>query len=55
MFVNAIEKVADYTRGPHTITREYDNNIVVHSAATLFFVNELGHAVTCKHVAVLIA
>lgn len=55
MFVDAIEKVAGYTRGLHTITREYGNNVVVPGAATLFFVNELGHAVTCKHVAVLIA
>ena len=54
MFIDAIETVAGYTRGLHIITREYGNNIVVPGAATLFFVNELGHAITCKHVAVLI-
>lgn len=55
MFVDAIEKVAGYTRGLHTITREYGNNVAIPGAATLFFVNELGCAITCKHVAVLIA
>ena len=55
MFVDAIEKVAEYTRPIHILTREYGSNEVMPGAATLFFVNELGQAVTCKHVAVLIA
>lgn len=55
MFINAIEKVAGYTRALHTITREYNNNVVIPGAATLFFVNEFGEAITCKHVAILIA
>ena len=54
MFVNAIEEVKKYTRPIHTITRNYNSNLVKPGAATLFFVNELGCAVTCKHVAELI-
>jgi hypothetical protein len=37
------------------ITREYNSDIVTPGAATMFFVNELGMAVTCKHVAQIIA
>lgn len=55
MFSDAIEKVAGYTRGIHTIIREYGSDIVVPGAATFFFVNELGQAITCKHVAILVA
>ena len=55
MFVEAIEKVAEYTRPIHILTREYGSNEVLPGATTLFFVNELGQAVTCKHVAILIA
>lgn len=55
MFVDSIEKVADYTRAIHIITRNYGNTDVDPGAATLFFVNELGQAITCKHVALLIA
>jgi len=54
MFVEAIEKVSKFTRPIHTITRVYGSDEVQPGAATLFFVNELGHAVTCKHVATLI-
>ena len=55
MFIEAIEKTAGYTRAIHMITREYGDNIAVPGAATLFFVNELGQAITCKHVALIIA
>jgi hypothetical protein len=54
MFVDAIEKVAGFTRPIHTILREYGNNTVIPGAATLFFVNESGQAITCKHVVALI-
>ncbi len=50
MFVNAIEKIQQYTRPVHTIVRHYHNNFIQPGAATLFFVNELGVAITCKHV-----
>lgn len=55
MFVEAIKKVSEYTRPIYTITREYDSNLVLPGAATMFFVNELGQAITCKHVAAIIA
>ena len=50
MFVNAIEEVGRYTRPIHTISRIYNDTSVTPGAATLFFVNESGVAVTCKHV-----
>ena len=50
MFVEAIQKVAGFTRAIHTISRTYASNQVIPGAATLFFVNELGVAITCKHV-----
>jgi len=55
MFVDAIEKVNKFTRPIHMISREYGSNDVIPGAATLFFVNEQGHAVTCRHVASVIA
>lgn len=50
MFVTAIEEIQKYTRPVHTIIRHYHNNFIQPGAATLFFVNELGVAITCKHV-----
>lgn len=50
MFVNAIEEIQKFTRPVHTIVRHYQNNFIQPGAATLFFVNELGVAITCKHV-----
>lgn len=55
MFVEAIEKVSKFTRPIHTISREYDSNFVIPGASTMFFINELGVALTCKHVAAIIA
>jgi hypothetical protein len=54
MFVEAIKKVSKYTRPIHTIIRYYGTEDVIPSAATLFFVNEMGDAITCKHVAEVI-
>lgn len=54
MFVEAIEEVAKFTRAIHTISRNYNDNIISPGAATLFFVNENGVAVTCRHVMELI-
>jgi hypothetical protein len=51
MFIEAIEKAADYTRAVHSIIRSYGGKQITPSAATLFFVNREGCAVTCKHVA----
>ena len=51
MFVEAIEKAAAFTRPIHSIRRYYGSKVVIPGAATLFFVNEEGWALTCKHVA----
>lgn len=50
MFIQAIERVSNFTRPIHTILRTYSGTQVIPGAATVFFVNELGYAVTCKHV-----
>jgi hypothetical protein len=50
MFVKAIEKAKKYTRPIHTITKSYKSNDILPGAATLFFVNDKGYAITCKHV-----
>ncbi|MEO8415768.1 MAG: trypsin-like peptidase domain-containing protein [Ginsengibacter sp.] len=54
MFVNAIEEVSKFTRPVHTITRNYKETLVSPGAATFFFVNDNGVALTCKHVIDLI-
>ena len=54
MFVKAIEEVCKFTRPIHTISRNYNEKTVNPGAATLFFVNENGCAVTCRHVIELI-
>lgn len=51
MFVEAIEQAAAYTRPTHSIIRYYGSNTVHPAAATLFFVNSDGWALTCAHVA----
>ncbi|TLU98045.1 S1 family peptidase [Dyadobacter luticola] len=51
MFVEAIEKVEQFTRPIHFIFRYYGGSDIVPGTATLFFVNEDGFAITCKHVA----
>lgn len=51
MFVRAIDEVSKFTRPIHSIIRSYSTNKVYPGAATLFFVNEEGVAITCRHVA----
>ncbi|MDA1127867.1 MAG: serine protease [Chloroflexi bacterium] len=51
MFVDAIEKAAAFTRSIHMISRNYGSEAVQPHAATLFFVNADGWALTCAHVA----
>lgn len=53
MFVNAIETVDSFTKPIHTIARTY-GGLISPGTSTLFFVNENGVAVTCKHVLDLI-
>lgn len=55
MFVDALERVDPFTRPLHSIVRLYGHDEIVPGSATLFFVNEEGCAVTCKHVAELVA
>ena len=51
MFVSGIETAARFTRPIHTIARVWGTVAVTPGAATLFFVNADGWALTCKHVA----
>src|SRR5438552_4932201 len=51
MFVRAIERAANFTRAVHSIVRFWGSNEVIPGAATLFFVNADGWALTCAHVA----
>ena len=50
MFEKAIQDTMKFTRAIHTISRTYGSTNVEASAATLFFINDKGWAVTCKHV-----
>jgi hypothetical protein len=50
MFQDSIEKIAKFTRPVHSIARTYTGKQIIPGTATLFFVNEEGYAVTCKHV-----
>lgn len=55
MFVQSIENAAQFTRPIHSIIRTYAGKKIIPGAATLFFVNEEGYAITCKHVIDLLA
>ena len=51
MFADAIEYVGGFTRPVKFITRNYNTGTVLPGTATLFFVNDEGWALTCRHVA----
>lgn len=51
MFVEALEKVDQFTRAIHFISRYYGSTEIIPQTASMFFVNENGDAVTCRHVA----
>ncbi|MDB5229682.1 MAG: serine protease [Chitinophagaceae bacterium] len=53
MFVKAIEKISRFTAPIHIISHAYGGTITP-GTSTMFFVNDDGVAVTCKHVAELI-
>ncbi len=54
MFVKAIKEVSLYTRPIHSVIRNYHGDLTP-GAATFFFINENGIALTCKHVATMLA
>src|SRR5258708_4247655 len=51
MFEKAIGTVSSFTRPILSISRNYESTIIQRGAATLFFVNAEGWALTCGHVA----
>jgi hypothetical protein len=53
MFEAAIDKVLQFTRPLHSISRTY-GGLLMPGSSTFFFVNENGVAITCKHVLDLI-
>jgi hypothetical protein len=55
MFVSAIETAGQFTRPIHSIIRYWGSTTVVPGAATLFFVNADGWALTCGHVVRMLA
>lgn len=50
MFVNAVEAVREAVRPLHVIRRRFGDNAILPDIATLFFVNEMGYAITSKRV-----
>jgi Trypsin-like peptidase domain len=55
MFENSIEKVSAFTRPINSILRTYGGSQIIPGSSTLFFVNNEGYAVTCKHVIDILA
>jgi hypothetical protein len=55
MFEHSIEAVANFTRPINTIIRTYGGKQIIPGSSTLFFVNRDGYAITCKHVADMLA
>ena len=51
MFVEALDQVDQFTRAIHFICRYHGSAEIIPQTATMFFVNEEGCAVTCRHVA----
>ena len=51
MFADAIEKVGGFTRPIKLVIRKYREQALIPGSATMFFVNDEGYALTCKHVA----
>lgn len=54
MFAEAIKEITNFTRPIYFVERSYGDNVLSSGSATMFFVNEEGCAITCKHVALAI-
>src|SRR6056297_4029187 len=54
MFVEAIQHISQFTRPIQTLIRTYGAKTVRPGLSSLFFINDQGVAVSCKHVANLI-
>src|ERR1700688_4263616 len=55
MFENSIEKVSAFTRPINSILRTYGGSQIIPGSSTLFFVNDEGYAITCKHIIDILA
>jgi len=55
MFEKSIEQAAEFTRPINSILRTYGGKKIIPGSSTLFFVNDEGYAMTCKHVIDFIA
>jgi hypothetical protein len=55
MFARGIETALKFTRPIRTISRTYGSTLIQAGASSLFFVNNEGWALTCRHVAKQIA
>ena len=55
MFISAIERVSKFTRPVNSIMRTYGGKQLIPGSSTIFFVNDKGYAITCKHVVELLA
>lgn len=53
MFEAAIEKISQFTRPLHSISRTHEG-LILPGSSTFFFINDNGVAVTCRHVAEMI-
>lgn len=51
MFVNAINRISGFTLPIRFISKLYKSTNIIPGTATMFFINDDGYALTCRHVA----